>query len=1134
MSTMYDPVQVDPGDSIFTGESEMAILMRNYRWEEHPLGPPQTWPASLRAVIRMMLHSGFPMFIWWSEDFYMFHNDPYLQALGDKHPEALGASAREMWSEVWHNLGRTAEGILHGDEHFYAENLLVPLKRKGFLEETYWTFSYSPLADDNNQVGGIFCACSEVTTKVLSERRLRVLKSLAESAIQTTTVAQACQQITALLLEDQADLPFGLIYLVDADAKIARLAGQTEQLPTKMAPAVIDLSANSNEVWPLSTVYSSRKTHPLFPLPDNWLSEGAWERPPRQAVILPLFKSDQKQIRGFFVVGVNSMLEYNADYQNFHELIAGQIASILSKIQALEEERKRLQVLAELDQAKTVFFNNISHEFRTPLTLMLGPLEELRNASLPAAVTEQLHLIYRNGLRLLRLVNNLLEFSQIEAGRLEAKFQPLALDKLTIELSSVFRSAIEKAGLQLQLRCRPLPEPVYVDAQLWERIVFNLLSNALKFTFEGAITIQLRADGKYAELQVKDTGIGIPEEELPHLFSRFHRIKGVRSRTHEGSGIGLAMVYDLVKLHGGTIAVDSTLEKGTTFTVRLPFGKKHLPADHLIDADPAAYQVAVQHPLEDLLHWFSERPSDTITLTESLEQESEQQQLTAGERPRLLIVDDNADMRSYICNTLSPYYDLQTAEDGAQAWKKILQNPPDLIVSDVMMPVMNGLELLKKIRSDAQLRPLPVILLSARAGEEEHLKGISAGAHDYMTKPFSVRELKARIDNNLEIARLRDRVTAAEKEAREISEHQQQSLLSLFEQAPVAISIFHGPDYIITLANSAMESLWSRPREEVMGLPVSDAFPEAREQGFVDLIKQVYQTGEAFIGTEVPAMTIRDGIEHHGYYNFVYQPMRNADGEVTDIITVAVDVTEQVIARSKLENKNHELTLINADLDNFVYTASHDLKSPITNIQGLIDILRDELAETRLSNSVDSIITTMEQSVGRFMSTISNLSEITKLQKEGNQPVEPVDINEVIQDVLLDLSAQIKQSNAQIELELENCPPICFAVKHMRSIVYNLISNSLKYRATDRPCRIHISCADQEGYRVLTITDNGLGIDLRKEDKLFAMFQRLHDHVEGAGIGLYIVKKIVESAGGKIEVMSEVNKGATFRVFFKK
>ncbi|NYV79024.1 cell wall metabolism sensor histidine kinase WalK, partial [Streptomyces sp. UH6] len=301
---------------------------------------------------------------------------------------------------------------------------------------------------------------------------------------------------------------------------------------------------------------------------------------------------------GFLVAALNRYRPLDEGYRSFLELAAGHVAAGIASARSYRAQQRRAEELAELDRAKTVFFSNVSHEFRTPLTLIMGPLEELRGrlADADPLVREEVEVAHRNGLRMGRLVNTLLDFSQIEAGRLKASFAPVDLCAVTTDLAGVFRSAAERAGLTLEVDCPPLGAPVHLDRSLWEKVVLNLLGNALKFTFEGTVRVAVRRDGDHAVVTFADTGVGIPEAEIPRLFNRFHRIRTSRARSHEGSGIGLALVRELVSLHGGTITADSTEGRGTVFTVRLRFGTAHLPADSLVTASPHTPVTADARP----------------------------------------------------------------------------------------------------------------------------------------------------------------------------------------------------------------------------------------------------------------------------------------------------------------------------------------------------------------------------------------------------------------------------------------------------------------------------------------------------------------------------------------------------------
>jgi PAS domain S-box-containing protein len=377
-----------------------------------------------------------------------------------------------------------------------------------------------------------------------------------------------------------------------------------------------------------------------------------------------------------------------------------------------------------------------------------------RSAGIDEQARHELELVYRNGSRLAKLVNTLLDFSRIQAGRADAHFEPVDLADVTAELASVFRSAIDKAGLDFVVDCPPMGEPVYIDRDMWEKVVLNLLSNALKFTLDGSIAIRVRRDGADAVVTVSDTGVGITAAEMPRLFERFHRIETAGARSTEGSGIGLALVRELVNLHGGSITAASGHGEGTSFTIRLPFGSAHLPADEIArDGDVRAVAGNADSYVQEVMRWLPGAESD-VTMPDAA--------VTPGARitapTRVLVADDNADMRDYLVHLLhGAGYDVTTAVDGKQALAAVRSSIPDIVVSDVMMPGIDGLQLVSALRAEQNTAALPVLLLSARAGQEASIEGLQAGADDYLVKPFAAAELLARVRANVEMARLRDR-----------------------------------------------------------------------------------------------------------------------------------------------------------------------------------------------------------------------------------------------------------------------------------------------------------------------------------------------------------------------------------------
>jgi signal transduction histidine kinase len=420
----------------------------------------------------------------------------------------------------------------------------------------------------------VFCAVAETTGSVIGARRLAALRDVGADTAAARSAREVCELAASAMDAHRADLPYGLVYLA-AGSRAGMVASWG--LPTPVPPdyAQIEL-ADPAAALPLGQAQATRMALTV---------ERPQGLPTPAVVVLPACPSGDAGPPAFLVAGVSPLRELDDAYRSFLDVLARQLTAAVAAAHAYESAQQRAQALAELDRAKTEFFSNISHEFRTPLTLITGPVAELRTAPGLAAdsrLREELEVIHRNGLRLGKLVNTLLEFSRIQAGRIQAHYEPLDLGAFTVELASVFRSAIERAGLRLEIDRADFGQPVFVDREMWGKVVLNLLSNALKFTFDGHITVAVRRSGDSAVVTVADTGTGIPAEELPRLFDRFHRIRGAHARSHEGSGIGLALVAELVALHGGSIAVDSTPGVGTAFALTLPLGSAHLPADQIV------------------------------------------------------------------------------------------------------------------------------------------------------------------------------------------------------------------------------------------------------------------------------------------------------------------------------------------------------------------------------------------------------------------------------------------------------------------------------------------------------------------------------------------------------------------------
>jgi DNA-binding NtrC family response regulator/signal transduction histidine kinase len=768
-------------ESVFAGGGEMGARMRAVDWSTTVLGPVEQWPQSLRACVRIVLGSGHPMLISWGPDYTMLYNDAYGVVVGAKHPGALGRSCREVLAEAWDYIGPRFDTVFtHGQPISTLTQQLFTINRNNYLEECYFAFSYSPIPDDTGHVGGVLTNVLDMTERVIEDRRRQVLRDLASRTAEARNEEEVWRVSADILGENCSSAPFAFLYGYRPGEQKACLASLSAHTDAALHPPLID--CNSDSIWRFHTALAEDCLVVDLGERASALSIPGWPFPPEKATVVPIRLRERSEAAGFLVLGIHPGRAFDDTYRRFVRRIAEQIAIGLASARAYEQERQRAEALAEIDRAKTAFFSNVSHEFRTPLALMLGPLEEVlpeARERLGPERHEQLVTVRRNAFRLLKLVNTLLDFSRIEAGRVQAVYEPTDLSRVTSEVASVFRSAMENAGLRFSVECQPIAEPVYVDRDMWEKVVSNLLSNAFKFTFEGAVTVTLKPMDGAAELQVRDTGVGIPEDQRTRVFERFHRIEGTHARTYEGTGIGLALVQELVKLHGGHVRVESILGEGSTFIVTIPCGTAHLPAERIQAArSVASTGIGADAYAEEAQRWLPDdwRTADVTMLPNLASRAPSPPPEQAAKRELIVVADDNADMRHYLSHLLGGRYEVHAVSDGRQALEATRLLRPALVLADVMMPQLDGFGLLRAVRDDSALASMPIILLSARAGEESRVEGLQAGADDYLVKPFTARELLARVEAHLKMANLRRDTAEREERLRSEAELERQRL----------------------------------------------------------------------------------------------------------------------------------------------------------------------------------------------------------------------------------------------------------------------------------------------------------------------------------------------------------------------
>jgi PAS domain S-box-containing protein len=1287
------------GDTLFSRGGTMAARMAALDWASTPLGPSEAWPQSLRAVVRVLLTSRYAMWMAWGPELTFFCNDAYLPTLGVKQSWALGSRSSKVWEEIWPDIGPRVDHVLQTAEATWDEGLLLFLQRSGYPEETYHTFSYSPLSDDGGRVAGMLCVVTEETNRIIGERRLGVLRDLAAELSSSNSQTEVCAAIERLLPRAQRDFPFAMAYFCDDSAHTTLAFGCGVKSRQAGAATQADLSG-PDAGWPIQQVLDSGETILVENLSDRFadLSTGGWSRPPDRAVLVPMTRAGQSRPVGVFIAGINPFRPWDDTYRDFVGLFVGQLTAAVNNAHAYEQERRRAEALTEIDRAKTTFFSKISHEFRTPLTLMLGPLMDtlsLQNGPLPQRVTEELSVVHRNGLRLLKLVNTLLEFSRIEAGRVKATYVPTDLSAYTAELASVFRSAMEKAGLTLSIQTPPLVAAAYVDRDMWEKIVLNLLSNAFKFTLTGGIIVRLSSDDKSIQLQVQDTGSGIPAEELPRLFERFHRVEGTRGRTHEGTGIGLALVHELVRLHGGHVQVASELGAGTTFTISIPAGRNHLPADRIVEDQPLPLVSDEFNPfVEEALRWLPDQMQDidrdllvkdsdlpVIPATRgsatgvsalggsgpdvavagrSVAGRSAAGTSVAGrsaaglraqDRPRIVVADDNNDMRGYLLRLLSDRYDVVAAVDGQQALDAARAELPALILSDVMMPNLDGFGLLKEVQHDPVLAGVPVILLSARAGEEATLDGLRAGADDYILKPFSARELLARVEAQIERKRYERRIAAAEQRLQSALAAAKMgawewdpvtdvvkassTIADVFGLAPgqamdtsrFGFTLVHPDDRerhrtLVTAAAARGQGYYAefriirpldgrvawmeeraqfvkhartgQPRLVGLVIDVTDRKQNelalARSEERLAFAVEAADLGTFYCplplgniiwndkccehffiepGTRLDIeefylllhpddrlrtrRAVEQAVFEHKPYDIDYRAVakdgrirwirakgrayHDGKGTPTRFDGITLDITElkQVEEQRELtlaaeRTAREEAERVSRMKDEFLATLSHELRTPLNAILGWSQILSTPNATPE---DVRDGVEAVHRNARAQTQMIEDLLDMSRIiSGKVRLDVQRLLVADVVEAAVQSVrpSADVKRIRLTTVLD-PYAGPVAGDFNRLQQVVWNLLSNAIKF--TPAGGKIQVVLERVNSHLELSVADSGEGIDPEFLPFVFERFRQADSSTTrkhgGLGLGLNIVKQLIELHGGSVRAKSPgAGKGSTF------
>ncbi|KAK9719619.1 hypothetical protein K7432_004685 [Basidiobolus ranarum] len=1178
---------------VHSSELTVSELVELKDWSKTSLGPKETWTESFRWILSLILHSPFPMAVYYGDDNVLVYNQAWSQILGNKHPEAFGEPGHKVWAEIWHLIEPMIQRTVKTGEATYLENYLLLLQRAGYEEETWFRFSLSPIFDPNGKVAGVLNTTYEQTQQFIGQRQLNALNEVGKLTRSAQSHLEACYLVTAALKKNDADVPWSMIFYPDQSNGTMNLVASSfgeNASYCVMNPCIpLDLANIPDhpdacpDYWPVTKVATSREAE-LTRLPDN-----------TRAVFLPLFisRGTEEHFPAVMVCGLHPSRLLDEEYQDFFSHLAAYVTTAIKSGITYEEERNQSERLAELNSSKTAFFQNISHELRTPLTLILSPLEQvLLDKTLSSKVRRDILMVQRNSKRLLKLVNTLLEFSKIEAGKSMASFQQTHISQFTRELVASFESTAETLQVDFVLEIPNIITelPVYVDQDMWEKIILNLVSNAFKFTKSGAVTVGLHPgvlelpNGQAVEaihLSVVDTGIGISKEDIKYLFNRFYCVRSAEARSYEGTGIGLALVKELVQFHSGVINVESEESVGTTFNVLIPTGSSHILPEYMLKNIEMIPEFRTKRTIDlfvdEMQQWapttgkvqsqLSLIKREVVSPTGSTTSTGN---LSTIQKSSILLADDNCDMRSYIYSLLEDEFEVLPAVNGLEALEILNSRIPDLILTDVMMPHLDGLGLLKACREDPKTATIPIIFLSARAGPEASAEGVEAGADDYLVKPFSAQELLARVRTNINLSKLRRDLLVQQQlqtESKQMVLNISGKIRTRFgmegilqetaDEVRTALNadgllICHSDvnQYEFTVKAEALHTdSMVRPFLNCTFKYSSDQMVDAFRKvtsGSVDLaglFPPDFSEGCNFIGVPI----ILDD-EHWGW-----MAARQRPGLLWNELQYALieQIATQVglaLSHDKLvsEKINQEIQIEAVNAANraksvILANTSHEIRTPLNAIIGLVSAFED----TQLTLEQREMLKIMLTASDVLLRVVNDILDMAKLEA-GKIKLKPMDFNlpALLQSTIDVFSEQQEEKNLKLTCSCQpNVPDTVIGDSaRVQQVLMNLLSNAFKFTDQGQITVLVEVVESQTESSILDanrivlrfkVTDTGIGIAKEAINKhLFRSFHQIDGSMtrkyEGVGLGLAICKELVEIGDGQIGVESTLGEGSSF------
>ncbi|KAK6907214.1 hypothetical protein I203_101204 [Kwoniella mangroviensis CBS 8507] len=1204
-------------------------LVENIDWSKTPLGDRALWKDAIDPVLSITFESRSSDCVWLGPDLRLIYNKGYSLLLD--HPKAFGSPAKEVWAPIWHTIEPYVKQCLAGTP-VYKDDDPIFWKRYGnnTLLEHYHSWRYVPIVGKDGSIVGIFNQSMEVTEKVLQDRRLASSRDLSERILIVRSMEEYFGAITEVLEEYPKDAPFFMCYKiqqvennashVQVDATLEASVGVPETHPSAQQKysftlpptrtranfgpnvdrissptlsAISALSSGSGRVchvtsdghqWPILKALHTRQCVIVDDCRE--LIEGysirQWDELPFAAIVIPICSDGSIDIPdAVIIMGLNVRRPFDAGYDGWVNSIRAQLVQSMSTVKAAEAEQRMEEDNTRMERAKTAWFRGAAHDLRSPLTLIAGPLSDLLDDNPTPKQRLAITTAQRNIDRLMRLINALMDFSRLEAGRMEGRFLPTDLGEFTTGLAGLFRPAVERLGIQYTIDVEPRDQLTYVDPTLFETVLSNIIGNALKYTEKGSITVQIRYTD-YAEVSVIDTGVGIPEDEIPLVTEWYHRATNAIHAGTQGSGLGLALAKELLRLHDGDLIVTSKVAAspgdthGSIFTARIPLSFK--PSPPTSSASPGMFGKYGTAVANEAMRWTkedAESSSEGAATDSAIGSASKFSEGFLFDRTdTILLVEDNVDMRRYIKQIFSPFCTIIEANNGREALEMAISNPPNLILSDMLMPQMNGLDLLQEIRNHPNTRITPMVLLSAVAGDESRVEALMMGAEDYLAKPFKPKELVARVHLHLQVGKKRAHLE-------KLFNERETEIAVLSDYCPSGIMRADGTNGMITYANRA----WREQSDLLLDDP--NKWPEYVDDETRERLQTVW--GDYLKGSE-KELRVNWKYNTGKVISGIFIKLDRVNPNMSGILGCTTDITHEEQRLAEAEQRRQEAEESKHQQELLIDLTSHEIRTPVSAILQCSSLVKENLIslkdQLRGSGSIGfcptkELLDDLEEDVEalesiyqcglvqeRIAGDVLSLARI-QLDMLSLYDIE-VDLRKEARKVSSVFASEAKTKRIDLQLqfgetlEMGKIMSIKTDPVRLGQVVTNLISNAIRFTSAGDVRRITVkydisfnppaedTCAlphsigipsylpaeeDTPLWLFVSVTDTGPGMSPKELAVLFKRFAQgnkmIHTKYGGSGLGLFICRKITELLGGRIEVLSQLGEGSVFRFFIK-